>query len=101
MAIFNVMSREEINERIIDYLSRFEPERIGIFGSFARGEETETSDLDLLVSFRNSFGLLQLVRIERELSELLGIKVDLLTERSLKNEKLKKYIFQDLQIIYE
>ena len=95
------MSREEINRKIINYLSGFDPNKIAIFGSFARGEETDTSDLDLLVSFRKSFGLLQLVRMERELSELVGRKVDLLTERALKNERLKHYILKDLQVIYE
>ena len=95
------MSREEINHKIIDYLSGFSPDKIAIFGSFARGEETGTSDLDLLVSFKKPFGLLQMVRMERELSQLIGRKVDLLTERALKNEKLKQYILKDLQVIYE
>ena len=52
-------------------------------------------------SGKSRFGLLQLVRIERELSDILGIKVDLVTEKALKNKKLKEYILHDLQIIYE
>jgi uncharacterized protein len=95
------MDKGTINKEVINYLKKFNPEKIGIFGSFARGEEGDTSDLDLLVSFRKSFGLLQLVKIERELSSILGRKVDLVTERAIKNEKLKAYIFKDLQIIYE
>jgi predicted nucleotidyltransferase len=95
------MSRQEIHDTIINYLKNYNPARIGVFGSFARGEETEESDLDLLVSFNDSFGLLTLVRIESELSKLLNRKVDLLTEGALKNEKLRKYIQQDLQVIYE
>ena len=39
--------------------------------------------------------------MERELSQLVGRKVDLLTERALKNERLKHYILKDLQVIYE
>jgi len=46
----------------------------------ARGEETEESDVDLLVRFARPKSLLDLVRIEREFSEALGRKVDLLTE---------------------
>jgi len=95
------MDQGALNKEIIKYLKKFNPKRIGVFGSFARGEENDTSDLDLLVSFRKTFGLLQLVKIERELSNILGLKVDLVTERSLKNENLKAYIFRDLQIIYE
>lgn len=95
------MNRQDINALIINYLSPYKPERIGIFGSFARHEETENSDIDILVKFKETISLLDLVRIHRELSELLGKEVDLMTEPSLKNEKLKKYIYQDLQIIFE
>jgi uncharacterized protein len=94
------MSRQELNQVIVNYLSKYQATKIGVFGSYARGEETSSSDLDLLVSFQKPFGLLQLVRMERELSEMIGTKVDMVTERALKNEKLKKYIQQDLQIIY-
>jgi len=79
----------------------FRPERIGIFGSFARKEDTPASDIDILVRFRETISLLQLVKIERELSLILGKKVDLVTEASLKNERLKKYIYNDLEIIFE
>ena len=95
------MDKGAVKREIINYLKKFNPERIGIFGSFARGEENSTSDLDILVSFHKSFGLLQMVRIERELSDIVGRKVDLVTEKALKNEKLKSYIFKDLQIIYQ
>jgi len=94
------MSRQELNQVIVNYLVKHQAVRIGVFGSYARREETSSSDLDLLVAFKYPFGLLRLVRIERELSELLGTKVDLVTERALKNEKLIKYINEDLQIIY-
>jgi len=95
------MRAEKLNRTIIGYLVQFDAKRIGIFGSVARGEETPTSDLDLLVSFKQSLGILQLVRMERELSELMGRKVGLVTERALTNAKLEAYIRKDLQIIYE
>ncbi len=95
------MHRSDVNNKIVQYLKSFNPSRIGIFGSFARGDVNSSSDIDILVSFKGGLGLLQLVRIERELSNVLGKKVDLVTERSLKNEKLKKYIYNDLQIIFE
>lgn len=95
------METEQLNNKIINYLLRYNPARIGIFGSYARGEAEKSSDIDLLVDFKSRFGLLQLVRIERELTEILGIKVDLVTAKALKNKKLKEYILHDLQIIYE
>ncbi len=79
----------------------FGPERIGVFGSFARGEDTQDSDIDLLVKFRATLTLLDLARIHIELSQILGKKVDLITEQALKNELLKTYIYKDLKIIYE
>jgi predicted nucleotidyltransferase len=77
------------------------PERIGLFGSFARGEEHPESDIDILVKFKETISLLDLVRIHNELSQKLGKKIDLVTEPSLKNERFKKHIYKDLRIIYE
>ena len=95
------MDRAEINSTIINYLDQYNPDRIGIFGSFARKEDTPESDIDILVRFKLTISLFDLVKIERELSSLLGKKVDLVTEPALKNEKLKHYIYKDLQIIFE
>jgi uncharacterized protein len=75
-------------------------DRIGIFGSYARNQNSQGSDLDLLIRFKKNPTLLQMVRIERELSEILGIKVDIVTEPSLTDKNLKKNIEKDLQIIF-
>jgi predicted nucleotidyltransferase len=95
------MNRKEIDTRIINYLKPYGPERIGIFGSLARNENTNESDIDILVRFKGTLSLFQLARIHRELSSILGKKVDLVTEPSLKNARLKKQIYHDLQIIFE
>ena len=96
-----MMDRQSINSTIVEYLGNYNPERIGIFGSYAREEDGEDSDIDILVKFKETISLLDLVKIHRELSNALGKKVDLVTEPALKNEKLKRYIYKDLQIIYE
>ncbi len=60
---------------------------------YARGEEKPESDIDILVEFSEIKGLLIHARIERELSEFLGVKVDLLTEESISPyliDKIKK-----------
>jgi len=95
------MDRGEINITIIDYLRPYGPERIGIFGSYARREETPNSDIDILVKFKETLSLMDLAKIHRELSLILGKEVDLVTESSVKNERLKKYIYSDLKIIFE
>ena len=74
---------------------RVKPTLVGVFGSYARGEENEKSDIDILIDFDVKVDLLELIGIEQELSELLGIKVDLITLRSL-NNSLKPYIESDL-----
>jgi hypothetical protein len=91
----------KINDIIISTLKEFHPERIGIFGSFARDENTPDSDIDILVKFKNSITLLQLIKLENDLSEKLGIKVDLVTEGALTNDKLRKSIQKDLKIIFK
>jgi len=55
-----------------------------VFGSFARGEASSTSDLDLLVEFDSAPTLFSFVRLEHELSTFLGIRVDLVMKDGLK-----------------
>ena len=99
--LWRMMDHTRINHQIISYLRQYDPERIGIFGSYARGEETPESDIDILVKFNKTLTLLDLAKIHIELSRKVGKKIDLVTEPSLKNERLKSYIYKDLDIIYE
>ncbi|MBI4203474.1 MAG: nucleotidyltransferase family protein [Betaproteobacteria bacterium] len=75
-------------------------ERLRVFGSFARGEEYDGSDVDLLADFTRRKSLLDLVRIERELSEHMGRKVDLLTEDAL-SPYLRDRILREARTVYE
>jgi len=73
---------------------------VGVFGSAARGEATDDSDIDLLVEFSKRKSLLKLVALERQLSTALGKKVDLLTEAAI-SPYLRDRIKRDLQVIYD
>jgi predicted nucleotidyltransferase len=95
------MLSKELQDRIITHLLPFQPARIGIFGSYARGEEKESSDLDILVHFLGKISLLELVQIEQNLADDLNIEVDLVTENSLKNPRLIHSIRQDLINIFD
>jgi predicted nucleotidyltransferase len=86
--------------RLIDICRQNDVSMVGIFGSMARGEAKKKSDIDLLVRFSKRKSLLAVVRLERELSEALGRKVDLLTEGAI-SPYLKERILKETQVVYE
>jgi predicted nucleotidyltransferase len=86
-------------EKITEICRENDVAMLGVFGSVARGEATEKSDIDLLVRFSERKGLLALVRFERILSETLGRQVDLLTEAAI-SPYIRENILNDLQVLY-
>ena len=90
------MDQSEINNIILSHLKEFNPVKVGIFGSFARGDNKKGSDIDILVEFKESPSLLTLIKLENDLSTILGVKVDLVTTGALKNKRIKKSIKKDL-----
>ncbi len=62
----------------------FKVKSIGLFGSYAREEETETSDIDMLVEFEAPVGFIKFIELENYLSDKHGAKVDLVTPDALK-----------------
>ncbi|MGB8492225.1 MAG: nucleotidyltransferase family protein [Bacteroidales bacterium] len=90
------MDQSEIKNVILSHLKGFNPIKVGIFGSFARGDNKKGSDLDILVEFKEAPSLLTLIKLENDLSEILGVKVDLVTTGALKNKRIKKSIKKDL-----
>lgn len=93
------MTSPDQNNKILTYLKRYQPEWVGVFGSWVRGENRPDSDLDILIKLDKPVSLLTFVRMQRELSEMLDITVDLVSEGGLKNERLRQYVFQDLKVI--
>lgn len=73
---------------------KFKVERIGLFGSYVKGEQKEESDLDILVEFSEPVGLFQFIELENFLREELGVKVDLVMRKSLKN-RIKERIIKE------
>ena len=67
---------------------------LSIFGSFARKEQTETSDLDILVDFTKTPDLLTFIALEEYLSKELVLNVDLVPKRKVKAQ-LQQQIFQE------
>jgi predicted nucleotidyltransferase len=94
------MISKELTQEIIRVLKPHDPKLIAVFGSYARGEGSPSSDLDVLVHFEASLGLIKLVELQQELSDALGIPVDLVTRNSLKNPRLKEYVLKDVVTIF-
>lgn len=92
------MSKEKIFEKIVQKL-KSGAKRIAIFGSYVKGEEGPGSDIDIIVEFSERKSLLELVRIERELSEVLKTNVDLLTEKSISQYMIDS-IRKEMKVIY-
>jgi len=86
--------------RLIDICRQNDVSMVGVFGSTARGEAKKKSDIDLIVRFSKRKSLLALVRLERELTEALGKKVDLLTEAAL-SPYLHEQILKEMQVVYQ
>ena len=86
--------------KVDDICSKYGINYLGLFGSVARGEETENSDVDLLVKFnkKRKIGLFGLAEIQNEFERRLGRKVDLVTKM---NKYVKPYADKDLRTIYE
>lgn len=91
-------SKEEILRTIkkdLAYLKeKFKVKSIGIFGSYVRGEQTKTSDIDMLVEFDAPVGFFKFIELEDYLSEKLGAKVDLVTPDALK-PLIKPHIMEE------
>jgi predicted nucleotidyltransferase len=83
----------------IPYLKKvFHVEKIGLFGSYARGEQTEQSDLDLMIDFEKTPDFLELADLEEHLSNLVGFKVEIVTPGGLK-DRIKPQILKDMEFI--
>ena len=65
-------------------MARHHGHRVRLFGSLARGEERPGSDVDLLIDFDRESSLFDLIRLKRELEELLGLPVDVVSTGGLK-----------------
>lgn len=85
---------QRITRRILPVLKRNSVVKAGIFGSYARGEEKKKSDVDILVQLKGRKSLLDVIRLERELKNVLGKNVDVLTYQAI-HPYLKERILQE------
>ncbi|MBQ8462820.1 MAG: nucleotidyltransferase family protein [Prevotella sp.] len=96
------MSTQTMTQQIADYFKTQPVLKAWLFGSYARGEQREDSDVDLLVKFDRSLpiGLFAFMRMHRELEEKLGLRVDLVEEGTLRSA-VQETANRDLKVVYE
>ena len=94
-----MLNNQQINI-IVNTLKPYNPKRIGIFGSYARSEDSDTSDIDIMYLFQSPITLFHLVDIKESLEKQLGREVDLVSENFI-NKNIKNEIIKDYRIIYE
>jgi len=87
-------SLQEIKKKILPVLKEHKVTKAGIFGSYARGEEKKTSDIDILIEIDDSVSLYGLIELKIILEKRLKKKVDLV-EYSLIRKELKSRILND------
>lgn len=89
----------EIKLKVTPALKEAGVRRSAIFGSFARGEESVKSDVDILIEFQGEKSLLDLVALQNELSRILNRKVDVVTYKSI-SPFLRDRILNEQVLIY-
>lgn len=74
----------KLREHMFALRDKYRVKTIGVFGSYIRGDQKKKSDVDILVDFEETITLFEFVALERELSQILGRKVDLVMKTALK-----------------
>jgi predicted nucleotidyltransferase len=86
-------------DEILQICAKYGARNVRVFGSVARGEADEQSDIDLLVEFEPNRSLLDHAGLWVELQELLGVKVDVVSERGLK-PRIRQRVLQEAIPLY-
>ncbi len=96
------MGSDEIKKILRDYKSvledKYHVHTLGIFGSYIHNEQSDDSDLDILVDFTAPISLFEFIDMEEELSELLNAKVELVSRNALK-PYIGRRILSEVQLV--
>jgi predicted nucleotidyltransferase len=93
-------------DEIIGNLRRLQPElrrrypirEMGVFGSYVRGKQMEGSDVDILVSLGEGIGLMEIAGLQQDLSDALGLRVDLVMKGSLKRRISRRILSEAVML---
>lgn len=93
---------EETKSKIFELCKKNKVRELSLFGSYARGEQNSESDIDILVDFlpNAGIGLIDYSRLQIDLSELLQVRVDLVSKKGLRKH-VRDNVLADAKPIYE
>jgi len=95
----DTLNIKEIKQKILPILQRYNTKRVGLFGSYVRGEIKENSDMDILVEIEKDISLLDFVGLELEIEEVLGKKVDLVEYKTIKPLLKERILAEEVRIL--
>ena len=96
----DVLDIEAIKKAVIQYCTKYPIKQIGLFGSYARGEADEDSDIDLIVEFEDKVSLMKVLGLKTRLEADLRKRVDLVEPDSV-DADLANEIAKDTVVLYE
>jgi len=89
----------KLKPKIVNIIKKQGIKKAGIFGSYARGEQKDTSDIDILIEPTKKMGFFDIIRLENELKKRLNKNVDLLTYASIHNLLRNRILKEEVRII--
>ena len=89
---------EKRKKRKGQLIRKYDLSEIGLFGSFVRGEQTKSSDLDVLVEFKKTPDFFKFLELEGYLEDYLNLKVDLVRKKAIRSE-LRNNILNEVVLI--
>lgn len=90
---------QQFQLQLTQLLQQFPIQRASLFGSFARNEETETSDIDILIQPERGFTIFDMLRMEQVLEEKLNRKIDLVEFAAIK-PSIRERVLQQAVLLF-
>lgn len=95
----NLDELRSLKPQILATAEQYGVSNIRVFGSVARGDADENSDVDLLVDVAEDVSLLGLVRCRRAIQDICGYAVDLVEASAIRNPLMRKHIFENIEAL--
>ena len=100
-ARFMILTIDEIRAKIRPICEKYKVEKVWLFGSYARGEATEDSDVDLYAQIDRRMRLLDLIAFRQDVEESLAKPVDMITRIPTEYQIFAKYVEREKVLLYE